>query len=176
MNNDQRSLKEIFEYGFVSKHIGSIVTIVITVALVGFSIYGLLYGKGRMIGLVILWLALSPIILTGIWAERRYSTLFQPIEISVEGIATDLRGSGNENFPKRNPGFIKWSEIESVERFKWPDPDSYKAPPMHGYSGIRVFAGSKKMLVFRHIQRYAELYQIIEAQLHGYGKALQTRP
>lgn len=122
--------------------------------------------------IMFLWTLLSLLIVVGFVFGRRMMVILGPIQISNDGVKGRFQDDGFEFWPKPNPGFIGWSNVERFDEFGYPDMDSLK---MGRKSGIRlVSTDGKKIIIYEHIKKYDGLLSRIKMEVEKtkFGKAL----
>lgn len=167
-----------YGYWFWSRHVGALVAVLFLImALVFPTVMALALGKNSDTFLVVTdfdwWVIWGGLIALCFWQEKRFTTILQPVTLTDQGIATDLRGDIRELlFPRRNPGFISWRDVDRVEFIHAPDSDA-QFWQINKWT-IRIIAQSRKIVIYGHIQRYDELRGIIEEQMRRHGKPLNV--
>jgi len=159
-----------YKYRFASRHVGAIWASLFFVIAISAEFWAGRTQEESIRGAIVFWWTIWICLISlGIWVERRYTRMLQPIALTSIGIEGELRTEEFELFERRKPGFIRWKDVDSVELFFWPDVDAQK---MSKKPGFRVRADTRKIVVWEHIHGYRELYRILEEQLAEVGKSV----
>ena len=167
-----------YEYRFWSRHGGAVWAIMFLIVPVSMEIYIFLSPipgaaeAARGHGVYAAWWGLwGFFIVFFLYAEKRFTTLLQPVTLTEVGIATSIQRLDFEFWPKRNLGLMPWDEIERVEVIRWPhvDADQSTFKP----SALRIVADDRKIVIHRKIRGYKQLCDILEEQMRKHDKALK---
>jgi hypothetical protein len=157
-----------FEYRFRNRHVGILWACIY--AILGFliSAYGLLYGHGRMIGLVGIWSIGLLLILLALYAERRNTRLLQTVTLTEEGIVTAVQRIKFDFWPNGERGLIRWDEIEYIDEVSWPHTDA--DPSTYDPSALCIVAADRKIVIYKKIRGFQPLWEILQAQMRKHSK------
>ena len=129
--------------------------------------------RGHLIYLV-WWGVWGILIMAALYAEKRFTTLLQPVTLTDDGIIANTQPLVFKFWPKHNLALMRWNEIERIELIRWPhvDVDSSTFKP----SALRIVAGNRKIVIHKKITGYDELSSIVEEQMRRHGKPLRVTP
>jgi len=135
-----------YDYRFRSRHAGALWAGGYVAGIAGLLAYAVWSDQGPMTLLVFVAVVALPLAIAGILAEMRFTRLLQPVTLTPTGIESRA--------PDGIPLSLAWEEIERIEPFAWPDPDSRR---MAKKSGVRLIAGDRRLRIYEHIRRYEDL-------------------
>jgi high-affinity Fe2+/Pb2+ permease len=168
-----------YEYRFWSRHGGAVWAIMFLIVPVSMEIYFFLSPipgaaeAARGHGVYAAWWGLwGFFIVLFLYAEKRFTTLLQPVALTEVGIAASIQRLDFEFWPKHKFGLMRWDEIERIELIRWPhvDADQSTFKP----SALRIVTGDRKIVIHRKIKGYSELCSTLEEQMRKHGKSLRV--
>jgi hypothetical protein len=172
----QGKVLERYEYWFWSRHVGAVWGgIWLMMALFFPTLMAVSLGKDTKLPIIPMdfwwWGLWGFFIMFALYAEKRFTSLLQPVTLTEEGIVAHIQRLDFEFWPKRKLGLMRWNEIERIELIRWPhvDADQSTFKP----SALRIVADDRKIVIHRKIRGYKLLCDILEEQMRKHNKALK---